>query len=329
MCLFTERGAYEFFFPVLEQINCSLQNVTWTVFATKDVLEHAVDVYPDLPRNEIKLKCINDNFLDSEEIRSSGVAGFISSASSKKIEYLFAQYALQNNIPIIHIIDTFYGYKRRFTTKLGKVFYQNVALIDETSRKEAIAEGLNGDLLFVTGHPGWERLKKSGVVSNVNRNTVFFGAPIRKDYGSTLGFDEDDAWRVVTDVQRNTVGVIENLVYCPHPKQTELPDLLGFPSVNYKSDMLQDFGQALGIFSAPLIHSFIAGGFSVSVQPGFRKVDWCAFSRRHIIMKAQTCDELTKLLFEKQVRPNSALLKILHRSAERFKSQIFREMHLR
>ena len=64
------------------------------------------------------------------------------------------------------------------------------------------------------------------MVSNANRKTVFFGAPIRKDYGSTLGFDEDDSWKVVTQVKSNTFGVIDDLVYCPHPQQTELPDLL-------------------------------------------------------------------------------------------------------
>ena len=89
-----------------------------------------------------------------------------------------------------------------------------------------------------------------GVQSASNRNTVFLGAPIRRDYGTSFGFDEHDVWRIVTGVKRTASELIDELVYCPHPTQTELPNLQGCKSLRYSSELLKRFGQVLEFFCA-------------------------------------------------------------------------------
>ncbi len=328
LCLLTEQGAVDYFLPALHLIQRAKLDINCIIYSSEDILKYLTATYRQILGRAVTLHLLTDDFFDNLQSLDVHPVGLISSASSRKVEYLFGEFAFQKSIPIIHLVDAFYGYKRRFITELGPIFCTNIVVIDSIAKSEAINEGLASQKLYVIGHPGWERLQNIGVQSASNRNTIFLGAPIRRDYGTSFGFDEHDAWQIVTGVKRTASELIDELVYCPHPTQTELPNLQGYKSLRYSSELLKRFGQVLGIFSAPLMHSYLAGGVSLSIQPNSGHTDVCAFSRRGLINRVQTSDELITHLRRAKPLSDRHFNEFLIGSATRLEKHIYRETNL-
>ena len=206
VCLLTEQGAVDYFLPTLHLINRARLDLNCMIYSSEDVLKYLTVTYRQILGRAVTLHLLTDDFSGSLNSLDVHPVGLISSASSRKVEHLFGEFAFQKRIPIIHLVDAFYGFKRRFITELGAIFCTNIVVIDSIAKSEAINERLASEKLCVIGHPGWELLQNMGVQSASNRNTVFLGAPIRRDYGTSFGFDEHDVWRIVTGLNAPQVN---------------------------------------------------------------------------------------------------------------------------
>ena len=224
-------------------------------------------------------------------------AMLLSSAGGWAAERAAVAAAQAASVPTVQFVDTWTNYLYRFTSagRTAPQFPDRIVVIDETAVSEAVAEGLPAARIVACGHPVWEGIDL--LPPTESRDTVFIGGPVRRDYGSTLGYTEDDCWDMVLSVRAARPDLIDDLYYAPHPEQTTLRNVDDSMIVTYGADMLKaDIGQVLGIFSAPLTDAYLAGRRSISVQPGAAGADKWPLSRFGFAPRATTMDDLIAAL---------------------------------
>ena len=114
ICYLNEIGALDFALPALEQIDSLLSDI------------HIECIFPEYVYKSKPLPLKNANIhqiqpgqdfsatLRKISKKSNSICGILSSATSSPNEWLLSEFSQRNNIRIIHIIDSFYGYKKRF-----------------------------------------------------------------------------------------------------------------------------------------------------------------------------------------------------------------------
>jgi hypothetical protein len=211
------------------------------------------------------------------------------------------------------IIDTWYNYRRRFDFPDGLHLPDQILLVDQNAVQEAAAEGLPEDRMHTVGHPWWDSFPRwrPGPTNSV----LFLGAPVYRDYGRRLGYDEIEMWRCVLDAASRRPDLFQSLWYGKHPEQDDV-DLQGLGNAELITNSMEKISQAgtvLGAFSAPMVDAYLCGANVVSVQPHPRGSDMCPLSRHGRIDRATTPDELIKALMrtghEKQIDLDQALYK--------------------
>ena len=105
----------------------------------------------------------------------------MSSATSKRVELQLSNIAKDFGIPIIHVVDALYGYRKRLVFAGTRYHTDRIVVIDEDAEKEAIGEGLQRDAVVSIGHPGWEIISSSENATKLkhtklNRNFFFRSA---------------------------------------------------------------------------------------------------------------------------------------------------------
>lgn len=324
--LIAERGAADFVMSTLVDLIKEKKRYRLAIYVP-------ILVHNFIKKSHIQLLADAEIHLYDSELKKSQIAAIsnahclLSSATSKKAELQFSTVAKGNAISIIHIVDALYGYRERMLF-CGKVYhFDKIAVIDDEAKKEAAAEGLPPDSMVSIGHPGWEAIANNKLIAKKpknkpTRNTIFFGAPIRRDYKNTFGFCEHDAWSFLVNSWKSFPELFESVIYCPHPQQTEVPQLYGAELVEYKPELFNNFNQVFGIFSAPLMHAALLGCISISLQPTKNKKDVCAFSRRGFVQRATSSEDIRVLLQECSTLNCSQLLKDLDGSSLRLKKLI-------
>ncbi|NQV81452.1 MAG: hypothetical protein HQ495_12930 [Alphaproteobacteria bacterium] len=225
----------------------------------------------------------------------------------------------------IQFVDAWYNYERRFSS--GDLFPDVIAVIDDQARLEAIAEGLPPELLVTVGHPWLEAVPRW--IPGPRSQVLVLGAPIRRDYGRTLGYDEYDIWSMIVDARRRDVGSFDGLWYAPHPEQLSggIPDIsVGEVTIGSTEPYLRRAGTVLGAFAAPMIDAYLCGARVVSVQPNASSRDMCALSRRGMIPRATSTEELIDALSARCQGDVSELNQVLVGSASRLNNLIAREI---
>jgi hypothetical protein len=323
--LLAERGAAEFLIPAICDLIKDPKKFRVCILATLPVIEF-------LEKNQVLIKRKAELLALTSEIWTShakiiGSADVcISSATSSKDELTFSLIAKTHDVPLLHIIDAFYGYGKRMV--FGDVPYHrdHIVVIDELAKREAVTEGLPKARIVSVGHPGWECLATSRLdhlqKKNENKKSIFLGAPIKRDYGYTLGFSEDEAWNLLLEAQALFPSLLGRIVYCMHPKQKNLPDTGGVKIVEYRPSLLKKYDQVFGMFSAPLMHAALLNRLPISIQPGQSETDVCAFSRRGFIHRATSVSDIKNILTRHAKKDVDQFRAYLNGSTERLLSLI-------
>ena len=100
---------------------------------------------------------------------------------------------------------------------------------------------------------------------------------------------------------------------------------MGAELASYDVEMLLEFNQVFGVFSAPM-HAAIVGCISISLQPVKHNHDVCAFSRRGYVQRATSISDMRFLLekypsfncrnlVRKLNGSNARLLQLIHEAA--------------
>ena len=334
ICFVNEIGALDFFVPVLRKITDKHFDVVFYLIGPK----YVINTIKKTRKNWVLLPLeAHDKFIDliTNIYRAkNSISGIICSATSSFLEWTISEFAKENQIPIIHFVDTFYGYQKRFICGDLTIATENILLIDDIAKNEAICEGVEEKKIKIVGHPGWETQLVNFSNNNEfkcdegNHNTIFLGAPIARDYGESLGFNETDVWRLVLEAKEERADLITNLIYCPHPQQTLDINRISAPVRPFHIELLKDYTQIFGIFSSPLMVAHLCGKISVSIQPGNRETDICPFSRRGFFKKASDKLELLgTILTRKKLmncdRAQDALYNSLSRTVQNVERHFF------
>lgn len=324
ICYVNEIGALDFLLPVLGRIETSHPNVLVKLILPEYVQKKKLPILLNSPTFIIRHESDIQSVLNKVRGKSSAICGILCSATSSQAEFLVSEFAKQNTIPIIHIVDSLYGYRSRFECDSLMIYHENVLLVDNLAKTHAVKDGFDEKKLSVVGHPGWEqqlnKLQRHPLPLSKNKshNTLFLGAPVERDYGKSLGFDEYDSWSMIKEAQHKRPELIKELIYCPHPQQRLINHNVSVPILPFNMELLENYGQIFGIFSSPLLTAHLSKRLSVSVQPGNLHTDVCPFSKRGFIKKAASADELIDVILNKidQIEDNTVDL-MLHGSVDR------------
>lgn len=222
-------------------------------------------------------------------------SALLASAAGWPAEIGGVRAAARNGIRTVQFVDTWSNYRRRFTDPNADVpvWPERVLVIDERAVAEAATDGIPNQRLRPVGHPVWEDVE--ALTPSDRRRTLFIGAPVARDYGRDLGYDETDCWNLLCLARQQEPGLFETLSYAPHPEQASID--LDTETCRYDLGMLKtEVDQVLGIFSAPLTDAFLAGRRSVSLQPGAVGRDMWPLSRFGLAPRATSVDELLAAL---------------------------------
>jgi len=221
----------------------------------------------------------------------------------------------------IQAIDTWYNYARRFRDLAREEFPDIIGVIDERSKAEASAENLPANLLKVIGQPAWEQ---SGPLPRPDaKRTLFLGAPVMRDYGDELGYDEWQALDVARDVAHRRPDLMGELLFGPHPVQRDVPPARIAPA-RIVSDSMSALSEAeivLGMFSSPMVDAFLGGRRVISLQPGTSARDMCPLSRHGRVPRVRNTEELEAALMH-PASTSDDLRRDLARSCDRLEAAI-------
>lgn len=177
------------------------------------------------------------------------------------------KYARSQNIKTIQYIDSLYDYYLRIKHTNGPKFYPNkILLINEYSKKQAIDEGVPSNLIKIVGHPAWEKINTINPVNN--DDAVFINQPIKKDYGSRLGYDEQEIFDKIYKIYKKK-KYIKKLYWCPHPRDRIVLDKKKYPDVIIEHNTklaIEKSRIVIGMFSSSLIKACLMGKKVISFQ---------------------------------------------------------------
>lgn len=227
----------------------------------------------------------------------------------------------------VQVIDTWYNYARRFKNFTQEDLPDEIVVIDAVAREEAISEGLPAERLVVGGQPWLECAPR--LLKAPRDHVLVLGAPIRRDYGDSLGYDETDIARMVLRAMDIAPQCFGRTWYGPHPEQGQLPKGLDreMEVVANGADMLAEAGSVVGAFSAPMIEAYLSGARVISLQPGDQSIDMCPLSRHGHIPRVQSADDLIDRLEGDDAPSPDGLLKDLVGSTDRLASLISRNLN--
>ena len=214
----------------------------------------------------------------------------IVSCGGYEIEARYINAAKAAGIPSVACIDTWYGYRRRFTFREQAVYPDRILVIDDKMIEEAVSEGLPADIMEPAGQPSWEAIKILCPIRS--RDILFLDAPVQRDYGNELGYSEKDCWTIMMTAQTRAPDLFGNIFVSPHPDGQSRQNKEEATTVPYYPAILERIGTVIGMFSAPLIHAYLAKRRVISLQPGSAKTDMCPLSRHHRIRRALSVEDL-------------------------------------
>jgi hypothetical protein len=209
-----------------------------------------------------------------------------------------ARIAQSIDIKTVHILDYWNGYSSRMKLD-GKGFFKPTKYLvpDEYAKNEAIADGIDGHIIIVTGQPALsdsaQVFSRIGVgridnlpLKNKNKKLILFvSEPVALDQGNSLqdnknyrGYVEKDALKILLKALKNTVSEF-SVIVLPHPRQDilELEQIWQSLGGEQYGDVVSGFrGRDLlplvsgvsGMSSTLLYEAWLVGVPVLSIQPG-------------------------------------------------------------
>ncbi|MDW3206332.1 MAG: hypothetical protein R8L07_12420 [Alphaproteobacteria bacterium] len=322
LVVLAEAGAAAYLAPVLRAWSETEPGFEWSVVATA-VASARLPV--EALGARLKHAALNrgEQREAAEWIDRLSATALLCSAGGWPMEHGAVAEARSQHLPVCQFVDTWTNYARRFRADVpgGLRLPDRLLLIDEQGVKEAVAEGIPRSLCATCGHPVWETISELDPTDS--RASVFIGAPVYRDYGTELGYTESDSWAMLEKVRRDRPDLISDLLYAPHPEQTDLADIDPNRIRPYHSRQLEtEIGQVFGIFSAPLVDAYLSGRRSVSIQPNAVGQDMWPLSRFGFAPRARSEEELIRALEAPLAKASTSLRRGLENSRSRITAWI-------
>ena len=211
-----------------------------------------------------------------------------------------ARIAKKLNICTMHILDFWNGYKARMKLDNKVSFTPDYYFVpDLLAKKEAIKDGINKSIIFVSGQPDFIDIKKDYLIQknnipkefkkiNNNKIILFVSEPVSLDQGKSLlenknfrGYTEMDVMNLLIKNLHNLNNKDIKVVVIPHPRDNYQKvkkvwkklggNMHGF--VIKKIDPIKLLPHVEGVvgMSSTLLHiSWLLGKKVISIQPNLR-----------------------------------------------------------
>ena len=291
MCVLVDTAAAEFLRPLIEEWIAEPPDFDWEIAAGPAAAKVFSEIasLPKAAMATIDPKASAPEF-GFEQTENRLITALVVSAASWPAEFTAIRAARRGGLRILQVIDNWYGYRRRLWDGRELVLGDRLLVIDEIAKREAEAEGLPGERLAAVGHPAWEKI--GPLAPSTSKDVLFLGAPIARDYGTSLGYTEHDSWAMLQAARKSRPDLFGRVLYAPHPTM-DLPDDLGDAEVvRYRRELLGEIGAVAGMFSAPLVEAVLARRRALTLQPGATVVDMCPLSRHGLIPRIGSVEQV-------------------------------------
>lgn len=217
------------------------------------------------------------------------------SASGAAVEVAALEVGRRMCLPIVSLIDTWYGYRRRLERDGMLDLSDKILVIDDEAKREAIGEGLPPPIIEPVGHPAWE---ETVLLPQADRRHVLFvSQPVARRYGQSLGYTEVESWRLLHETAVARPDLIGRLAFAPHPDDDVPPpaeDALVHIADGHAG--LAQAGTVVGMFSSLMTEAFLAGRHVISLQPAAQGRDMNMMSRKGLVSLASSGEDLVAAL---------------------------------
>jgi hypothetical protein len=256
-----------------------------------------------------------------------GVLVFASSVKDA-VPLTLARRARELNVPVIHVLDNWTGYRRRMEMDGLHAFTPDMyTAVDDLAFKEAIKDGIDESILKITGQPALASLSREhnsrqkldmqkeckclGVDSNKTM-IVFVSEPVEHDQGASSespefrGYTEKIVLRLFCEALQPHVDEIE-IGILPHPREDKdrlsrlwnecrgsLAGRLLRCGTGRESLFLAD--AVAGMASILLYEAWLLGKPVISLQPGLRQKQLRMLQKRNGVVFIDSYEEVTTSL---------------------------------
>lgn len=208
-------------------------------------------------------------------------------------------WARRRGITTLQLVDSYYDYAKRVRLTNGPGLMPDHLLVnDSQALEDAVADGLPRDRLNGFGNPAWEHVVALPPADE--RVALFVGQPVGEDMAEILGYDQHAALALLLEAKLRHPERIGRVVYASHPREKIDPSASGIEITTSAAGAMRDAGVVFGMFSSLLIDAALAGRRTISLQPGHSDSDYCELSRRGLIPKVETVEDLIAALDEER-----------------------------
>ena len=293
--ILVELGAQQYWRAVTDYWHKEHREIDWRI----KLGESKFDVFNDSDRISLdhsgqKPFYDDDNWVPDLVVVSGG--GY-------PLEEKYLTAAKANGIPTLSSFDTWYGYRQRFTFRGILILPDRLMAIDKRMIDEATKEGLPADIMVPVGQPAWETIGK--LPPSKSNKVLFLDAPVIRDYGQSLGYTETDVWTTVRAARHKEPEMFKALLVSPHPAGKAWPNIENATIMRYTPECLQEINTVIGMFSAPMVHAFLAGRRVISLQPNATGIDMCPLSRHGYIQRGYSAEDLLKRMTDPPASPKT------------------------
>ncbi len=288
-----QAGSTEYLIPLWRRWLSRKPNVSWRVAASPSA-------HRRIETAELNGIPLLADGCDNPQMLASALGPWrpdliFDSASGAAIEAAASKFGRMLGIPIVLLVDVWYGYRARFGANGSAELPEKIFVIDDQAVREAVREGLPENLLLPVGHPGWEEV--AALPPADRRHVMFASQPVRRYFGESLGYTEASSWRMLLETAYRRPDLITKLVFAPHPDDEVQPpaedDLV---RVARGRDAMADVGTVVSMFSSLMTDALLAGRHVISLQPNAVGADRSSMGRERMIARATTAEELVAAL---------------------------------
>jgi len=253
-----------------------------------------------------------------------GVLVFASSVKDA-IPLTLARWARELNIPVIHVLDNWTGYRTRMEKDGLPTFIPDIyTVIDDLAREESIKEGIDASVLKITGQPALASLSREyrpqgGIDIQTERKRlgfdpekpmiVFVSEPVENDQGASpsspefRGYTEKIVLRLFCEALQPHADEIE-IGILPHPREDVDRSLKHWNECcgSLKGSLLRlgNGRESLfladavaGMASILLYEAWLLGKPVISLQPGLRQKQLRMLQKRNGVVFIDSYEEVT------------------------------------
>ena len=192
-----QAGSVAYLRPLLERWLASKTAPDWRIALTKDCRDRLA------ARDAERYRVLRDEpktIEDLELLLADWSPDLVVAATSRTaVEDIAFHYARARKLPVLRFFDTWYHYRERLSLTNGDfALPDKVLVIDACAVTEAEQAGVPRHLLTAVGHPAWEAID---ILPTADRRDVMFvSQPVRRHFGETLGYTEDQVWRSLVEI---------------------------------------------------------------------------------------------------------------------------------